>query len=145
LRTAVVAFVAFAVGVAVTCPRVQPFAYRFSVDRVIDGDTIEGDIDLGFSVHLDDQRLRLLRVNTPERKGPTRAAGDRAKAFTERWLATHSDIVIRSRKRDKQHAERDSFGRYLVEVFGDDEGGRQECLNDALLQSGNAVLFRESE
>ena len=145
MRTAVVAFVAFAVGVAVTCPRVQPFAYRFSVDRVIDGDTIEGDIDLGFSVHLDDQRLRLLRVNTPERKGPTRAAGDRAKAFTERWLATHSDIVIRSRKRDKQHAERDSFGRYLVEVYGDDEGGRQECLNDALLESGNAVPFLESE
>jgi micrococcal nuclease len=145
LRTAVVAFVAFAVGVAVTCPRVQPFAYRFSVDRVIDGDTIDGDIDLGFSVHLDDQRLRLLRVNTPERKGSTRAAGDRAKAFTERWLANHANIVIRSRKRDRQHAERDSFGRYLVEVYGDDEGGRQECLNDSLLQSGNAVLFRESE
>ena len=145
MRTAVVAFVAFAVGVAVTCPRVQPFAYRFSVDRVIDGDTIDGDIDLGFSVHLDDQRLRLLRVNTPERKGSTRAAGDRAKAFTERWLANHANIVIRSRKRDRQHAERDSFGRYLVEVYGDDEGGRQECLNDSLLQSGNAVLFRESE
>ena len=126
-------------------PRVEPFAYRFAVDRVIDGDTIEGDIDLGFSVKLDDQRLRLLRVNTPERKGSTRAAGDRAKAFTERWLANHENIVIRSRKRDKQHAERDSFGRYLVEVYGDDEGGRQSCLNDALLESGNAVLFRESE
>jgi micrococcal nuclease len=142
LRLAVVGLVAM---MAMASPRVEPFAYRFALDRVIDGDTLEGDIDLGFSVHLDDQRLRLLRVNTPERKGSTRAAGDRAKAFTERWLATHSDIVIRSRKRDKQHAERDSFGRYLVEVYGDDEGGRQSCLNDALLDSGNAVLFRESE
>ena len=142
MRTAVVGLVAV---LAMASPRVEPFAYRFSVDRVIDGDTIDGDIDLGFSVKLDDQRLRLLRVNTPERKGSTRAAGDRAKAFTERWLRDHSNIVIRSRKRDKQHAERDSFGRYLVEVCGDDEGGRQECLNDALLESGNAVLFRESE
>ena len=130
---------------AMASPRVEPFAYRFAVDRVIDGDTIEGDIDLGFSVKLDDQRLRLLRVNTPERKGPTRAAGDKAKAFTERWLANHANIVIRSRKRDPKHADKDAFGRYLVEVFGDDEGGRQECLNDALLDSGNAVLFRESE
>ena len=130
---------------AMATPRVEPFAYRFAVDRVIDGDTIEGDIDLGFSVKLDDQRLRLLRVNTPERKGPTRAAGDKAKAFTERWLANHANIVIRSRKRDPKHADKDAFGRYLVEVFGDDEGGRQECLNDALLDSGNAVLFRESE
>ena len=143
MRTAVVGLVAM-MAVAAS-PRVEPFAYRFSVDRVIDGDTLEGDIDLGFSVHLDDQRLRLLRVNTPERKAPTKAAGDRAKAFTERWLGNHANIVIRSRKRDKQHAERDSFGRYLVEVFGDDEGGRQSCLNDALLDSGNAVLFRESE
>ena len=130
---------------AMASPRVEPFAYRFSVDRVIDGDTIEGDIDLGFSVKLDDQRLRLLRVNTPERKAPTKAAGDRAKSFTERWLKDHANIVIRSRKRDKQHADKDAFGRYLVEVFGDDEGGQQSCLNDALLQSGNAVPFRESE
>jgi micrococcal nuclease len=129
----------------VSASRVEPFAYRFSVDRVIDGDTIEGDIDLGFSVHFDDQRLRLLRVNTPERKGPTLEAGNKAKAFTERWLKNHANIVIRSRKRDTKHAEKDSFGRYLVEVYGDDEGGRQECLNDALLRSGNAVLFRESE
>ena len=142
MRTAVVGLVAV---LAMASPRVEPFAYRFSVDRVIDGDTIDGDIDLGFSVKLDDQRLRLLRVNTPERKGSTRAAGDRAKAFTERWLRDHANIVIRSRKRDPKHAEKDSFGRYLVEVFGDDEGGRQECLNDALLESGNGVLFRESE
>ena len=130
---------------AMAAPRVEPFAYRFSVDRVIDGDTIEGDIDLGFSVKLDDQRLRLLRVNTPERKGATRAAGDMAKAFTERWLRDHANIVVRSRKRDPKHADKDAFGRYLVEVYGDDEAGRQECLNDALLESGNAVLFRESE
>ena len=143
MRLAVLGFVA--VLAMASAPRVEPFAYRFSVGRVIDGDTLEGDIDLGCNVHLDDQRLTLLRVNTPERKGPTRAAGDKAKTFTERWLANHANIVIRSRKRDAKHAERDSFGRYLVEVYGDDEGGRQSCLNDALLESGNAVPFRESE
>ena len=138
-------FVACVLLAMAATPRIEPFAYRFSVDRVIDGDTIDGDIDLGFSVHLDGQRLRLLRVNTPERKGSTKAAGDRAKAFTERWLKDHANIVIRSRKRDPKQAEKDAFGRYLVEVYGDDEGGRQSCLNDALLESGNAVLFRESE
>ena len=138
-------FAACVLLATMACPRVEPFAYRLAVDRVIDGDTIEGDIDLGFSVHLDDQRLRLLRVNTPERKGATRAAGDKAKAFTERWLKDHANIVVRSRKRDPRHAEKDAFGRYLVEIYGDDGGGRQQCLNDALLESGNAVLFRESE
>ncbi len=131
------------VGALSATPRVEPYAYRFAVTKVIDGDTVEGAVDLGFSMKLEDQRFRLLRVDAPERKGETRAAGDRAKAFTERWLADRTNVVIRSRQRDKQHAQKDNFGRYLIEIFGDDEGGRQQCLNDALLESGNAVPFRD--
>lgn len=123
---------------------IEPFCYRFTVSRVVDGDTIDGDIDLGFQTTLAGQRLRLLRVNTPERKGPTKKAGDKAKAFTQTWLASRENVLIRSRKRAEGHAEKDAFGRYLVEVWATGKGG-QECLNDALLDSGNAVLFREGE
>ena len=69
----------------------------------------------------------------------------RAKVFTREWLGSHSNIVIRSRKREPGHGEKDSFGRYLVEVYGDNDKGKQECLNDALLASGNAVPFREGD
>ena len=136
-------FVACVLLAMAATPRIEPFAYRFSVDRVIDGDTIDGDIDLGFSVHLDGQRLRLLGVNTPETKGPTREAGLRAKAFTREWLSMHTNLVIQSRKRDPKHAEKDAFGRYLVLVYGDGADGRQACLNDDLLASKNAVPFME--
>lgn len=122
---------------------VEPFAYRFTVSRVIDGDTVEGDIDLGFSFVLLKQRLRLLGVNTPERKGATRNAGDIAKAFTERWLSDRTSVVIKSRKALPTLDTKDAFGRYLIRLYGDTTDGNQECLNDALLSSGNAIPFRE--
>jgi micrococcal nuclease len=125
--------------------QVEPFAYRVTVLRVVDGDTLDVDIDLGFSMSLMGQRLRLLRVNTPERKGKTKTAGDAAWRYAKEWLRSHTDIMIRSRKREPGHGEKDSFGRYLVEVFGDNESGKQECLNDDLLDSGNAVPFREDD
>ena len=125
--------------------QVEPFVSRVTVGKVVDGDTLDVDIDLGFSMTLVGQRLRLLGVNTPETKGATREAGMRAKAFTRAWFDSHTNIMIRSRKVEPGHAVKDSFGRILVEVYGSDERGKQACLNDALLSSGNAVPFREGD
>ena len=125
--------------------QMEPFVYRVTLLRVVDGDTLDVDIDLGFSMKLTGQRLRLLRVNTPERKGKTKTAGDAAWRFAKDWLGSHNNLLIRSRKIEPGHGEKDSFGRYLVEVFGDNEYGEQVCLNSALLDSGHAVPFREND
>ena len=42
------------------------FEYRCSLVKIIDGDTIDVDLDLGFSVVLKKQRIRLYGINTPE-------------------------------------------------------------------------------
>lgn len=47
------------------------WAYRAKVERVIDGDTLDVTVDAGFANYRT-ERLRLLGVNTPERKGATR-------------------------------------------------------------------------
>tara|TARA_R100000655_G_scaffold77938_1_gene117315 strand:- start:35874 stop:36281 length:408 start_codon:yes stop_codon:yes gene_type:complete len=44
----------------------EPFVYNCSLVRVIDGDTIDVDIDLGFGVWLKKQRVRLAGIDTPE-------------------------------------------------------------------------------
>lgn len=44
----------------------KPFYYNCTLDRVIDGDTIDVDIDLGFNVILSKQRVRLAGIDTPE-------------------------------------------------------------------------------
>ena len=44
----------------------QPFYYNCTLDRVIDGDTIDVHIDLGFEIQLTKQRVRLAGIDTPE-------------------------------------------------------------------------------
>lgn len=46
----------------------KPFIYNAVIDRVVDGDTVDVDIDLGFGVWLKKQRIRLLGVDTPEKR-----------------------------------------------------------------------------
>ena len=42
------------------------FTYQATVLRIIDGDTVDVDIDLGFSVWLKKQRVRMMGIDTPE-------------------------------------------------------------------------------
>ena len=45
---------------------ITPFVYNAILERVVDGDTIDVTLDLGFSVHLKKQRCRLAGIDTPE-------------------------------------------------------------------------------
>ena len=132
-------FPAVAVLAFVSQPRVEPkYTYAVKVDSVVDGDTMDLVIDLGFRTTTE-QRVRLLSVDCPEVKGATKKAGDAATEATRRWVKSHAGLVIRTLKTKKQA---DSFGRYLVEVFGDADG-KQESLNQYLLDEGFAVPYRE--
>lgn len=110
----------------------DPFIRKCEVVRVIDGDTIDVQIDFGFHMKAT-HRLRLLRVNTPEMKGETKTAGLAAKTFTQEWIEAHKDrgFYIRTEKSDV-------FGRWLAELMTADG----ESLNDELLKTGQAVPFK---
>ena len=45
---------------------VTPFVYQATLERVVDGDTIDVTLDLGFNVKLHKQRCRLAGIDTPE-------------------------------------------------------------------------------
>ena len=45
---------------------VKPFVYKCTLDRVVDGDTVDVNIDLGFKIVLAKQRVRLVGIDTPE-------------------------------------------------------------------------------
>ena len=53
------------------------FEYNFKLVKVVDGDTVDIDIDLGFGVWLKDQRIRLMGIDTPE----SRTRDDEEKKF----------------------------------------------------------------
>ena len=99
------------------------------VVRVVDGDTIDLRIDLGF--HLTATlRFRLLGVDTPERNEEGWAEASR---FSKEWL-NGKKVRIRTFKSD-------SFGRWLGMIYEEDVD-YVSVLNEALIDSGHAVEYK---
>lgn len=125
------------------------YEYKARVLRVVDGDTVDVEVDLGFRIKIV-QRCRLRGLNAPEMKGATREAGLAAMRFVDEWLGLSvsvdgarwydKPVVIRSRK---PYGD-DKYGRFLVDVYRT-EGASAESLNAALLRTGNAVPFMVNE
>ena len=57
------------------------YHYRMRVTKVVDGDTVYGDIDFGFNIAQRKMEFRLAKINTPETKGTTREAGLTSKKY----------------------------------------------------------------
>lgn len=104
------------------------FQYRAKLMRVVDGDTIDVDIDLGLEMHVQ-TRLRLAGLNAPERGT---LEGDAATAFVRSWMdGVDSDLLIMTQK-----DRREKFGRYLVTVLP-----FQDAYTTIGLQSLNSALL----
>lgn len=105
------------------------YEYFATVVRVIDADTIDVRIDLGFDVHIN-QRVRLLGINTPEKNTDL---GVEASGYVRKLLPLGTIIILQSDK-----SEREKFGRYLAKVIFPET---KECLNDVLIQKGYAAEY----
>jgi len=108
------------------------------VTRVIDGDTLVCDLDLGWNVWHMEQRVRLLGIDTPELKGSTRMAGEAARLFvinTLGWSAAWNTEPVAVTVVSEQL---DSFGRVLGRVLLADGSD----LSTLLLDAGHAVPMR---
>lgn len=72
--------------------------YEAQVVRVIDGDTVVLDVDLGFNVWVREQSFRLLGINAREK---SEAGGKQAKAHLESLLPPRTPLILTSVKPDK--------------------------------------------
>lgn len=91
----------------------EPYVYRVkALVNVVDGDTVDLDLDLGFSLVLR-QRVRLYGIDTPEvrtRDAAEKERGLAAKAFVQAWFAEGAEVLVRTTKEEK-------FGRMLADCF----------------------------
>jgi micrococcal nuclease len=110
------------------------YHYRMKVTKVVDGDTIYGDVDLGFSVVQKKMEFRFAGINTPETRGGTREAGLKSKEFVTNKLMD-KEVIIITKKDGKE-----KFGRYLAQIYYQD-GLDWVCINDELVKLGLAVPF----
>jgi micrococcal nuclease len=87
------------------------YEYRCKVSRVVDGDTVDVDIDLGFGVWLHKERVRVLGIDTPEsrtRDKEEKKYGLAAKAFVKDFFKI-GDVILTTKKYDAKG----KFGRIL--------------------------------
>jgi micrococcal nuclease len=112
------------------------FTYRAKVERVVDGDTVDLILDLGFDIHYS-CRVRLLGVNAPESRTKDlkeKEKGLAAKAYVQDWFDGHPEVYVQTYKDAKG-----KYGRILANIFAD--MSLEVCLNEQLVDSGHAVEY----
>lgn len=103
------------------------------VTKVVDGDTIDVIIDLGFDI-LFQSRVRLAGIDTPESRTSDKmekALGLEAKAYLKHAIDASKSVIIRTEKMDSS----EKYGRILGWVYLD---GDSESLNNKMINDGYA-------
>tara|TARA_R100000664_G_scaffold14678_1_gene23061 strand:- start:368 stop:736 length:369 start_codon:yes stop_codon:yes gene_type:complete len=110
------------------------YHYNAEVTRVVDGDTIDAFIDLGFDMH-SKQRVRLYGINTPEvrtRNLEEKKAGLAASARLNELLSANKNRCVIRTSLDKKG----KYGRVLGTIYVDDIN-----INEMLLSEGHAKEY----
>lgn len=111
------------------------YTYKAIVVRVLDGDTAELIIDLGFTVKWK-STCRFYGINTAElhsKDENERISANAAKDFTKKYLNEGSVVLIKSKELDK-------YGRPLVDIYCGENYSVH--LNDELLKADLAKIFK---
>jgi micrococcal nuclease len=118
----------------------EKYIYKAKLDRVVDGDTVDALIDVGFDIWFK-KRIRFKGVDTWEsrtRNLEEKALGLKAKARTKELLEKVSSksgyFRIKSYGLGK-------YGRVLADVFIMDKDGKQWNVNETLISEGHAYVY----
>ena len=117
------------------------YEYNAKLSKVIDGDTIDADIDLGFQTFVK-QRIKLYGVDTPQ---------SRSKVATEKEEGIKAknkliELLPRDFKVRTVLNKRGKFGRVLGHVYVVDSDGKEVNINETMIKEGYATkYFTEKE
>lgn len=118
----------------------EKYIYRAKLDRVVDGDTVDALIDVGFDIWFK-KRIRFKGVDTWEsrtRNLEEKALGLKAKARTKELLEKVSSKS--GYFRIKSHGL-GKYGRVLADIFIVDKDGKQWNVNKTLISEGHAYVY----
>ena len=105
------------------------YEYSCKIVRVVDGDTVDVDIDLGFGVWMHKQRIRMYGIDTPEsrtRDLEEKKFGLMAKEIVKKWVPEGSTQTLITRK-DKSGKYGRILGSFKI-VFEEEETTLNECM-----------------
>ena len=120
--------------------KVSVYEYKCKIVKVIDGDTTDVDIDLGFGVWLKKQRIRFYGIDTPESRTSDKVEkiyGLMAKDVVLHFLPVGSAQTLRTKQDDKG-----KYGRILGEfLIHDAKTDSQMTINDWMIREHHAVAY----
>jgi len=115
----------------------DPYIYRVKkVLKVVDGDTIDADVDLGFDISLT-KRVRLAGIDTPESRTTDlkeKALGLEVKEWLKKRLEGAKDILIKTQLPDST----EKYGRILGKLYINNE---ETSLNEQMIDEGYAWSY----
>ena len=114
------------------------YEYRARVIKVVDGDTVDVDIDLGFGVWLKDERVRIMGIDTPEsrtRDKEEKKFGLAAKARLKELLGAKP--ILKTQVGKGGEDMKGKFGRILGDFLTEDG---KKC-GELLVKEGHAVKY----
>ena len=114
------------------------YEYRVKVLKVVDGDTVDVDIDLGFGVVLSDERVRIMGIDTPESRTRDKVEKVFGLASKKRLKELLGKTAILKTQINKNGEDmKGKFGRILGDFVSVD--GRM--VTDILVEEGHAVAY----
>lgn len=114
------------------------YEYKATVVKVVDGDTVDVDIDLGFGIVLTDERVRIMGIDTPEsrtRDKVEKLFGLASKNRLKEILGKVTTLKTFAAKDGEDM--KGKFGRILGDFIAED--GRM--VTDILIEEGHAVKY----
>jgi len=116
------------------------YVYRGKLERVVDGDTIDDLIDVGFDIWIK-KRIRYSGIDTWESR--TRDLAEKAKGLEAK--ARNKELLEKVSSKSgyfrlKSHGV-GKYGRVLGEIFIEDKDGKQYNINETLISEGHAYIY----
>jgi len=110
------------------------YEYKCIIRRIVDGDTVDVDVDLGFDTWIMNKRVRIIHIDAPEtrtRDLEEKELGKAAAAFVEGLLPVGSEQILLSKEYNGK------YGRLIGDfVVGD------SSLSSTMLKEGHATYYK---
>ena len=114
------------------------YEYKVNIIKIVDGDTVDVDIDLGFGMWIKDERVRMMGIDTPESRTSDKVEkvfGTAAKNRLKELLENGGKLITTENK----HGEdmKGKFGR----ILGDFRSPDGKLVTDIMIEEGHCVAY----